>query len=72
MVLDIGLPLLSGADVQREVVSHAETRTMPIVVVTGNARGLDHNDFACILQKPIDLDTLVHAVERCLHDAGYR
>ena len=72
MVLDIGLPRLRGDDVQREVASHAQTRQMPIVVVTGNARGLDRNDFACILQKPIDLDALVEAVDRCLRNGGRR
>ena len=71
MVLDIGLPRLSGGDVQREVASHAQTARMPIVVVTGNSNAVDRSDFACVLQKPIDLDTLVQAVERCLRDAGF-
>lgn len=71
MVLDIGLPLVSGADVQREVAAHAETCRIPIVVVSGNTHGLDHSDFACVLQKPIDLDTLVQAVERCLRQARH-
>jgi CheY-like chemotaxis protein len=70
MVLDMALPRLGGRDVSIEVGSHAETATIPIVVVTGDARGLNTSDFACVLQKPIDLDTLVRTVERCLRDAG--
>jgi DNA-binding response OmpR family regulator len=66
VVLDMGLPRLGGRDVSLEVKSHAETATIPIVVVTGDARGLNTSDFACVLQKPIDLDTLVRTVERCL------
>jgi CheY-like chemotaxis protein len=70
MVLDMALPRLGGRDVSLEVGSHAETAAIPIVVVTGDARGLNTSDFACVLQKPIDLDTLVRTVERCLRDAG--
>jgi CheY-like chemotaxis protein len=70
MVLDMALPRLGGRDVSIEVGSHAETSAIPIVVVTGDARGLNTSDFACVLQKPIDLDTLVRTVERCLRDAG--
>jgi CheY-like chemotaxis protein len=70
MVLDMSLPRLGGRDVSLEVGSHAETAAIPIVVVTGDARGLNTSDFACVLQKPIDLDTLVRTVERCLRDAG--
>jgi len=69
IVLDMGLPLLGGQDVQREVASHAETRDIPILVVTGDTRGLNPADFACIIQKPVDLDALVRAVERCLREA---
>jgi DNA-binding response OmpR family regulator len=69
MVLDMGLPRLGGGDVRREIESHAETATIPIVVVTGDARGLNTSHFACVLQKPIDLDTLVRTVERCLRNA---
>ena len=66
VVLDMGLPRLGGGDVQREIASHAETRDIPILVVTGDARGLNSHDFSCIIQKPVDLDALARAVERCL------
>ena len=69
VVLDMGLPLLGGRDVSTEIGSHADTASIPIVVVTGDARGLNTNDYACVLQKPIDLDTLVRTVERCLREA---
>jgi DNA-binding response OmpR family regulator len=69
VVLDMGLPRLGGRDVRTEIGSHAETASIPIVVVTGDARGLNTNDYACVLQKPIDLDTLVRTVERCLREA---
>jgi DNA-binding response OmpR family regulator len=70
VVLDMGLPRLGGRDVHSELRSHVETSNIPIVVVTGDARGLNTGDFACVLQKPIDLDTLVRTVERCLREAG--
>jgi DNA-binding response OmpR family regulator len=71
VVLDMGLPRLPGSDVWQEIESHAETSTIPVVVVTGDASGLNTEDFACVLQKPVDLDALIWAVERCLRDAGF-
>jgi DNA-binding response OmpR family regulator len=69
IVLDLALPRLGGHDVQRELASHAETRDIPIVVVTGtDVRRLSATDFDCILQKPVDLDVLIASVDRCLRD----
>jgi CheY-like chemotaxis protein len=70
VLLDIGLPRLGGLDVQREMMAHPETSHIPIVVVTGDARGLNTTDFACVIQKPVDLDALVRAVERCWREGG--
>ncbi len=69
VVLDMGLPRLGGRDVHREVLSHPETSRIPIIAVTGDARGLNTHDFACVIQKPVDLDALVRAVERCWREA---
>src|SRR5688572_31383709 len=66
IVLDLGLPRLSGQDVQREVAAHLETRDIPIVVVTGRVLDdLDPGEFACVLRKPIDVDDVVAAARRC-------
>ena len=67
VVLDLGLPRLGGRDVAREIAAHADTREIPIVIVTGaETPDLDAKDFACILRKPFELDALVSAVRRCL------
>jgi two-component system phosphate regulon response regulator PhoB len=67
LVLDIGLPGLDGRDVQRELSAHADTRSIPIVVVTGgDTSELNEADFSCVLRKPIDPAELVSAVRRCL------
>jgi DNA-binding response OmpR family regulator len=67
VVLDLELPLLGGRDVQREIASHADTRAVPIVIVTGSdTTDLTAADVACILRKPIDPEDLVIAVARCL------
>jgi DNA-binding response OmpR family regulator len=69
VVLDLGLPRLGGLDVQREVRAHADTRDLPIIVVTGSDTSqLDEADFACILKKPVNSEDLVRAVETCLRD----
>lgn len=72
IVLDLGLPRLSGRDVQRELASHAETRHIPIIVVTGDTRALNEEDFACVLRKPVSPEGLLSAVEACLRERGLR
>jgi len=67
VVLDLGLPRLGGRDVQREIAGRMETRGIPIVIVTGEPiDDLDPKDFACILRKPLDPQSLVSAVRDCL------
>ena len=66
IVLDLALPRLNGRDVQRELRSDRDRRDVPIVVVTGSETGdLDPAQFACVLRKPIDPETLVEQVEKC-------
>jgi DNA-binding response OmpR family regulator len=66
VVLDLGLPRLGGRDVYREITGRADTRDIPIVIVTGgDTPDLNPGDFACILRKPVDGGALVSAVRRC-------
>jgi DNA-binding response OmpR family regulator len=69
VVLDIGLPRLSGHDFQRELRAHEHTRDVPIVIVTGADTPVNDKDFACVLRKPITRDELIFAVEDCLRRA---
>lgn len=64
VVLDLALPRLGGRDVHRELKARAETRDVPVVVVTGGDVGdLDLREFAGVLRKPISVDALVTAVD---------
>jgi chemosensory pili system protein ChpA (sensor histidine kinase/response regulator) len=65
VVLDLGLPRLSGRDVRREIAAHAHTQRIPIVVVTGEV-DTDPTEFNCVLRKPVYADALIAAIERCL------
>ena len=68
IVLDLGLPRLGGRDVQQEVAAHAETRDIPIIVVTGlptHEQQIRTVDVRCILQKPVKPEELVHAARTC-------
>lgn len=67
VVLDLVLPRLSGRDVYRELQAQPSTRDIPIVVVSGHdTSDLNEADFACVLRKPLDPDTLVGAVQQCV------
>jgi CheY-like chemotaxis protein len=67
VVLDIGLPRLSGHDVKRELQSHPRTRRTPIVVVTGmDPQTLDPAEFPAVVRKPVSSDALLDAVALCV------
>jgi CheY-like chemotaxis protein len=65
IVLDLGLPMLSGLDVQREIAAHAQTRNILVVIVTGSAASLDDLGVHCVLRKPVSPDYLVDVVAHC-------
>jgi len=70
IVLDLALVRLSGRDLQRELRAHAETRDIPIVVVTGDdTSDLNESELACVLHKPVTGGALAEVVERCLKKA---
>ena len=67
IVLDLALPRVGGRDVLHELRSHSKTRQIPIVVVTGtDISDLEANAFASMLRKPISVDALVSAVDKCV------
>lgn len=69
IILDLGLPRLSGVDLYRELRAHPETRDIAIVVVTGKEHLLDQEEFDCVLRKPVLSEQLLYAVEDCLGKA---
>jgi CheY-like chemotaxis protein len=70
IVLDIGLPTLDGVSVLEELAAHIDTRSIPIIVVTGQ-----EVDEAClkparVLRKPVLPSRLVATVRGAIASAG--
>jgi CheY-like chemotaxis protein len=66
VVLDLMLPGIDGVDVLAELAAHAQTRSIPVVVVTGTARNLDFPNVFCIMRKPVSPEEVVAAVRQCV------
>jgi DNA-binding response OmpR family regulator len=66
VVLDLGLPIMSGAAVRQEISAHAHTRNVPVIVVTGQPGAHEALDVACLLRKPVTPDKLVSVVRSCI------
>jgi DNA-binding NarL/FixJ family response regulator len=67
VVLNLGLPRLGDRNFRLELRSRADTRHVPIVVISGgDVSDLDPTDFASILRKPIGVDVLVEAVDKAI------
>ena len=71
IVLDLILPRLGGRDVHSELQTRAETRSIPIVIVTGDdAADIPASELCVVLQKPVEPHTLVDTVSRCIRRHG--
>lgn len=67
VVLDMALPRLGGRDVLRELRANPATRSMPIVIVTGtDVSDMSERTVVPVLQKPVNPDDLVDAVDGLL------
>ena len=52
----------------REFKAHANTRSVPIIVVTGtDTRDLNPHEFAFVFRKPVSSSALVKAIDACVH-----
>jgi len=60
VVLDLGLPRVSGFTVLEELAARSENRGVPVVVVTG--LDVADSDQVTILRKPVEPPALVNAV----------
>jgi DNA-binding response OmpR family regulator len=68
IVLDLGLPILSGHDVYTELSAHPNLLNIPLVIVTGaDTTHLIPRNACIVLKKPIRPDQLIDAIEACLH-----
>ena len=70
VVLDLGLPNVSGHGVLYDLTTQPHTREIPVVVVTGSPEAFEDIDVTRILRKPFTTATLVKTVQECLAPAG--
>lgn len=67
VLLDLGLPLVGGRDVQQELAAHAATEHIPIIVVTGEEPdAVDASPYLAVFTKPVAADVLLRAIRRAL------
>lgn len=66
VVLDLGLPHVTGHEVLFEIKAHPNTRQIPVLVVTGRDVPLPGLGPECVLLKPVHPRELVLQVKRCL------
>ena len=66
VVLDLGLPRVSGLNVAEDIAAHPTTSTIPIIVVTGSTEDIDERRFARLLRKPVAPEVLSDVVDQCL------
>lgn len=66
VVLDLGLPNVTGQGVLAEIRAHPNTRDVPVIVVTGSDVSASSIDADSLLRKPVDPSDLIRLVKRCL------
>ena len=66
VLLDLGLPIISGQTVAEEISAQADLRHIPVLIVTGSPEQAENLDAACVMGKPVTSQQLLEAVRRCL------
>jgi len=69
IVLDLNVPRVSGWDLYRELAARPETRTIPIIVVTGVEPADVATQAAALLTKPVHIHRVVQEVYRHVNAA---
>ncbi len=59
----MGLPALSGRSFLLELTVKADTRKIPVVIVTGSTKTFNSLNVARVLRKPVSCDQLVETVQ---------
>ena len=67
IVLDMGLPALSGRAFLLELTAKADTRKIPVVIVTGSTKTFRSLNVARVMRKPVSTDDLVETVRQFVH-----
>ena len=73
VVTDLAVPGIDGFEFCRALHKHHDTRTIPIIAVTGHPEYLDEPDrfrqagIAHVLTKPCDPDVIAHQLRRLLN-----
>ena len=70
IVLDLNVPRLSGWHIHRELMSRPDTRSIPIIIVTGVDPADVASQATALLVKPVPVHQLVQEIYRHVHAAG--
>ena len=70
VILDLGLPTVSGYVVLQDLAAQAHTRDIPVIIVTAQPGVRQPPEAACLLHKPVDPDLLVKTVRSCILSGG--
>ena len=70
VVLELGLPMMSGQAVRQEIAANAYTRQIPVIIVTGETGPHEQLDVACVLHKPVSPERLIQSVRACIASRG--
>src|SRR5687768_2524018 len=70
IVLDMGLPALSGRAFLLELTAKADTRKIPVVIVTGSTKTFRSLNVARVLRKPVPSDQLIETVRHFVRRAA--
>jgi putative two-component system response regulator len=71
IVLDLVAHRLDGLEVLRALKSNPQTSDIPVVVVIGaDVKELNLDDVACLLKKPLEVQSLVVAVQHIIRQSA--
>ncbi len=72
ILLDLMMPVMNGWELCAELRADPSLATIPVVIFSGDHRSLTRSapeGIAAVLRKPVDVDDLLRAIDRCARAA---
>ena len=70
VVLDLGLPVLRGEEIPREMIAAQDPGDTPVIVVTGESPRQTIDEATAVLRKPCPPERLLSTIDRHLTPAA--
>jgi len=70
VICDVMMPVLDGREMCRRMQAHSDYRSIPVILMSAAIKSFSQSELshAILLDKPFDLDKLLHTVQKVIQE----